>query len=494
MSNEFNPITGIEEAEALIAEQEAKKQSVYTEIGKLYFVKHSADCEPEFKPLVDEIVGCSGRIAEINRELYALKSGPTCPICGRSVKEDSVFCIGCGNRLKAPEPVAEEPAPEPEPEPVIEEPAAEPAVIICPRCGREMRPGMRFCTACGCPLEEAPAVEPEPVQEFVPEPMPEPETEPVVEEPAPEPEPVIEEPAAEPEGIICPRCGREMRPGMRFCTACGCPLEEVPAVEPEPEPIVEEPAPEPEPEPVVEEPAAEPEGITCPRCGSQMRFGMRFCTACGCPLEEAPVEEPDPVQEFVPEPMPEPEPEPIVEEPAPEPEPDPVVEEPTPKPEPDPVVEEPAPEPEPEPIVEEPAPEPEPEPIVEEPAPDPNVVICPRCGREMKQGMRFCIACGCPLEEQPAEEPEPMPEPMPEPEPEKKKAENVAAAPSEICPKCGEVSAPGCRFCIKCGNPLFEDEAPAPAQDPGVRRCPNCGFVCSKPGMRFCTECGTPLN
>ena len=52
MSNELN-IHSIEEAEELIAQAEAKKQEVYTEIGKQYFLRHSADCEPDFKPYID---------------------------------------------------------------------------------------------------------------------------------------------------------------------------------------------------------------------------------------------------------------------------------------------------------------------------------------------------------------------------------------------------------------------------------------------------------
>jgi len=101
-----------------------------------------------------------------------------------------------------PEPVTEEPAPEPEP--VAEEPTPAPE-----------------------PVAEEPAAEPEPVVE---EPVAAPEPEPVAEEPVPEPEPVVEEPVPE-------------------------PVAEEPA--PAPEPVVEEPTHEP----VVEEPAPEPEPV-----------------------------------------------------------------------------------------------------------------------------------------------------------------------------------------------------------------------------------------
>ena len=314
MSNEINTITDIEEAEALIAAEEEKKQSVYLEIGKLYFIKHSTDPEPEFKPLVDELVAASGKIAELDQRLNALKNGPICPECGMPVNEDSVFCSSCGARLKEAEPV--------------EEPEPDPSIIICPRCGSEMRKDMRFCTACGNPLSD-PA--PVPAQ--------------------PEPEP---EPAAEPDFITCPQCGNEMKKDMRFCISCGNPLSDLPSAPlPEPEPIDDpEPyyAPESDPEPDPYEPesydqesyeqetydqepyepdydesdsyepeaydpepaqdtdpyyppepaaqsdsyvAPEPANI-CPMCGSVSEAGIRFCTNCGyCLIDDgAPAVEP----------------------------------------------------------------------------------------------------------------------------------------------------------------------------------------------------------
>ncbi|MBR1534952.1 MAG: zinc ribbon domain-containing protein [Ruminococcus sp.] len=284
MSNELN-IHSIEEAEELIAQAEAKKQEVYTEIGKQYFLRHSADCEPDFKPYIDELVACSGEIAELNRQILAMKSGPSCPVCGAAVKEDSLFCTGCGARLKE--------------EPAVEEPAPEPDVVICSRCGSQMKPGMRFCTACGNPLDApAPAPAEDMTKEYIPEPVAEPA------------------PVAEPEPNV------------------------------EPEPIAE-------PEPVIE-PIAEPQPYIAPE----------------------PVAEPEPY--YVPEPV------------------------------------------------------------------QPNTYVAPE--------------------------------------------------PSNICPRCGAVSAPGMNFCVNCGNPLTEDIAPAPVQDYGVRRCPNCGNICANPEMAFCTECGTRLN
>ena len=69
----------------------------------------------------------------------------------------------------------------------------------CPKCGKILRPGARFCGACGYTMGaqlQAPPAVPPPAQ------------------PAPAP------PAAE-QISYCPDCGRPLRPGARFCGSCG---------------------------------------------------------------------------------------------------------------------------------------------------------------------------------------------------------------------------------------------------------------------------------
>lgn len=181
MSNEINAINNIGEAEAIIAEEEAKMQTAYTEIGKLYFQRHSDDCEEEFKPLIDALVASSATVTECNERIEYLNSVPTCPKCSASVKEGSIFCTACGTRLIEEAPVEEK--------------------LTCPRCGNAVKEGMRFCTSCGNRLipEEKPA-------------------EPDYAMPAP--------------SVICPMCGRVSEPGVRFCVGCGTRLFDDPAPTP----------------------------------------------------------------------------------------------------------------------------------------------------------------------------------------------------------------------------------------------------------------------
>ncbi len=266
MSNEINHIASIEEAEAMIAQEEENKQAVYLEIGKQYYLRHSADCEPDFKPLVDELVASSGRIAEINRRILALK-GPTCPECGASVSEDSIFCSGCGARLKE--------------EPVVEEPAVSPDVVICSNCGSEMKKNMRFCTACGTPIiAQEPDPDVPPTREYAP--MDQGTAVPVAEDIADIP---ILDPVADRIPVIDSVSAVEQIPVYDPQPA----VENKPAPEQDlgftPEPVAQKPINEAPQPPVVSRSYAAPEPANiCPACGAVSDAGVRFCVNCGNPL------------------------------------------------------------------------------------------------------------------------------------------------------------------------------------------------------------------
>jgi len=68
--------------------------------------------------------------------------------------------------------------------------------VTCPHCGRDLRPGLRFCPSCGQAV--APA------------------------------SPVPSRPSS------CPNCGRPARPGYAFCAGCGQPVG---AAVPPPKPL-----------------------------------------------------------------------------------------------------------------------------------------------------------------------------------------------------------------------------------------------------------------
>ncbi len=179
-------------------------------------------------------------------------------------------------------------------------------MAFCRNCGTELKEGVKFCTECGAPVIGAAAPsEPEPKEEVIEfvAPQPEPEEETAVQPPEeveevqPEEKPqlkfflpeqenasedeeapsaverMIEEIESEQEEAeaeaalkenICPNCGAEVEPGMKFCTECGKPMA---AQAPKQAPT--------------------PQENICPHCGAQLEPGMKFCTECGHGSREA---------------------------------------------------------------------------------------------------------------------------------------------------------------------------------------------------------------
>lgn len=63
---------------------------------------------------------------------------------------------------------------------------------------------------------------------------------------------------------------------------------------------------------------------------------------------------------------------------------------------------------------------------------------CPKCQSEINENAKFCVKCGCRLEQA-------APPPAPQ--------------GSLTCPKCGSALKAGTKFCVKCGTPVGTNEA-----------------------------------
>jgi hypothetical protein len=115
------------------------------------------------------------------------------------------------------------------------------------------------------------------------------------------------------------------------------------------------------------------------------------------------------------------------------------------------------------------------------------MVNCSVCGKELKEGVRFCIHCGTPA---PAAAPQAAATPPSPP----------AAVPATVaCPVCGGNLPPNVKFCIKCGTPVsatppIAEATPQPpaATPPIVASCAVCGSGLP-PNVKFCIKCGTPI-
>lgn len=80
-----------------------------------------------------------------------------------------------------------------------------------------------------------------------------------------------------------------------------------------------------------------------------------------------------------------------------------------------------------------------------------SFVICPKCGSEIKKGLKFCSECGASL-----------------------------AVQKKKCIKCGAEINADMKFCPECGANQAQPV------------CPKCGYKAAA-GQKFCPECGTSL-
>ncbi|MDR3765169.1 MAG: zinc ribbon domain-containing protein [Acidobacteriota bacterium] len=165
-----------------------------------------------------------------------------CATCGYEIGEGKKFCRQCGAATPAPghassavessasalvaeavasvtpTSVAEISSPSPSVGVATAPPlSAAPDTIACPKCGKALAAGKKFCSGCGAQMQAAPVAAVAPPEEALPEAdapttvvsvMPE---EPVMDAPVPEISATVER---------CENCGAEVSAGNRLCEGC----------------------------------------------------------------------------------------------------------------------------------------------------------------------------------------------------------------------------------------------------------------------------------
>ena len=146
--------------------------------------------------------------------------------------------------------------------------------MLCPKCGAQLSDSAVICRACGAMLPEQPVAPKAPY--------------PPASQPA---EPTASVQPAAPR--TCTKCGAPLDDGVRFCTNCGAPAPEPSAPSDTTRSASAGPAQSVPPQQGAANAsytgAAAPFGPgICPRCGSRLAPGARFCTVCGMPAPEVP--------------------------------------------------------------------------------------------------------------------------------------------------------------------------------------------------------------
>ncbi|MFX1566328.1 MAG: zinc-ribbon domain-containing protein [Promethearchaeota archaeon] len=159
-----------------------------------------------------------------------------CARCGATLKQSAKFCTVCGNPVTSTQTAPTPPSPTEK--------------LKCTNCGNPLKSGAKFCTKCGAAVE-APTI----------------------------PTPTTSDTNA------CPHCGFGNNPASsNFCINCGQALS------------TEAPAPV-ESASVESTPILKASALTCTSCGREAKPGSKFCIFCGGPLAGAPeTAEPSPIE------------------------------------------------------------------------------------------------------------------------------------------------------------------------------------------------------
>ncbi|HJD45544.1 MAG TPA: zinc ribbon domain-containing protein [Candidatus Mediterraneibacter norfolkensis] len=172
---------------------EAQKKEALEQLGKFYYDQYSrygAQLEGEASQIAAGIQALEEQQRQFTESMQKIKGTMLCPNCGTEIPANSKFCNVCGTKIDIPVSSTVQNAA---------------SGRVCARCGAPLEEDQLFCINCGAKVEK------------MAEPVPQ-ETGNAVQEEYRQPEPVQNK-------ILCPNCGKEVKPGQKFCTSCGTPIE-----------------------------------------------------------------------------------------------------------------------------------------------------------------------------------------------------------------------------------------------------------------------------
>ncbi len=76
--------------------KEGELLKLYEKLGKKFYEEHKDEDLEDIK----EIKAVTLRIKEISDDIMALKGGQACPKCGALVKNGSMYCSACGEKIE----------------------------------------------------------------------------------------------------------------------------------------------------------------------------------------------------------------------------------------------------------------------------------------------------------------------------------------------------------------------------------------------------------
>ena len=80
----------------------------YSILGKFYYENYKDDPDERVADAVNSVTASLDTIADLRRQLLAIKGLVKCVSCGADCPYDDTFCGKCGAKLEKPEPPVEE--------------------------------------------------------------------------------------------------------------------------------------------------------------------------------------------------------------------------------------------------------------------------------------------------------------------------------------------------------------------------------------------------
>lgn len=99
-----------------ISQKQAEFDSLYHQIGQLYYTCHQRGLEPDesITTLCDRVTATAQEIDKLKVEIDKIRNVRRCPVCGNVTDFNSKFCNNCGAKLELEPEKPVESAPEPE--------------------------------------------------------------------------------------------------------------------------------------------------------------------------------------------------------------------------------------------------------------------------------------------------------------------------------------------------------------------------------------------
>lgn len=128
-------VTEVTRLNSQISSEQKKIESCYTEIGRIYYQKMSANPEPEYAELAGQISQSMANIEACRNEITKIRRIKKCVNCGAEISADAMFCNMCGAKNE----VVQE----------TDAPAGAAGTIFCKGCGEQLPGDAMFCPNCG---------------------------------------------------------------------------------------------------------------------------------------------------------------------------------------------------------------------------------------------------------------------------------------------------------------------------------------------------------